>query len=165
MEIWKSIKGFDKYLVSNKGRILSFYKNKNGIYLKQTTANTGYYSVTLISNAGDKHFKSVHRLVCIAFNGDPKKGLVVNHIDGDRKNNNIKNLEWVTQAENVAHAKRSGKIRKGVNHPMSKLSEDDILEIRKLYSDGVRPTDLAKKYGCGYPHIWRIVKRKLWPHI
>lgn len=112
MEVWKDIEGYNgKYQVSNYGNVRSFSKWKNGRLLKFGTNSHGYYTVNLVKD-GRKSVKivSVHRLVAMAFIENPGMVREVNHIDGDKKNNRVDNLEWVDRYENIRHAVRTGLI-------------------------------------------------------
>jgi hypothetical protein len=116
-EKWKKIVGYKKYYkVSNKGNIKSLNRkmdNKRGIWtkvgepMKLMVSNGGYYKINLYKN-GKMSTKLVHRLVAISFIKNPLEKREVNHIDGDKLNNNINNLEWVTPKENIAHAIKNG---------------------------------------------------------
>ena len=99
-ELWKPLPGHEQYRVSNRGRI----KNcKNGELLTGSVDNHGYIRFDLCEN-GKRFVVSGHRAVAEAFL--QKNGLrdQVNHIDGDKTNNNVENLEWCTQQENSIHA-------------------------------------------------------------
>ena len=116
MELWKEIEGFNKrYFISNKGKIRSEYtyrynkrtkkveKVVRTKFLKQTTDRQGYKVVSLYNNNFKKTYK-VHRLVANAFILNLNNLLVVNHIDENKINNDVTNLEWCTQKDNVLHS-------------------------------------------------------------
>lgn len=105
----------DKYLVSNKGEV----KTVNGLILNQTFDSKGYLKVHLFKEGKRKTVK-VHRLVASAFIDNPQNKLQVNHIDGDRTNNNADNLEWVTCKENIEHAYINNLAKTGKEHHSSK---------------------------------------------
>ena len=109
METWKDIAGYEGlYKVSSYGRIKSFRKDKvNGDIMKQIESHKGYYEVSFRVKGQRKKFK-VHRLVAIAFIPNKYNKPLINHKDGNKKNNNIDNLEWVTHSENVKHAYDNG---------------------------------------------------------
>ena len=116
MEIWKPIKGYEWiYEVSNLGRVKrleTLVKNKNGYRLvKEKILNipSYIYQTVFLSNGKVKqHY--VHRLVATAFIENPLNKEQVNHKDGNKLNNNVSNLEWVTKAENQIHAIENGLI-------------------------------------------------------
>lgn len=118
MEIWKKIEGYDGYEVSNYGRVRTNGKithtDKHGYrhwkdrVLKQKITNTNCYRVDLWKDGKVKSFL-VHRLVASAFLGMPEnEKMTVNHKDGNRLNNHIDNLEWLSLADNIRHAFRNG---------------------------------------------------------
>lgn len=99
-EVWKVIPDYPDYEVSNLGRVRRIY------YLDGSMTQSGYKAVRLSYN-GVQKTKNLHRLVAEMFleKPDTDEKLVVNHIDGDKSNNCVDNLEWITQKENVWHAR------------------------------------------------------------
>ncbi|MCL1658629.1 NUMOD4 motif-containing HNH endonuclease [Elizabethkingia miricola] len=102
-EIFKPVKEFSKYEVSNMGNVKNLIKNS--ILVKQNRG--GYLRVWLIQD-GVKVMKSVHRLVLEAFIDNPYSKPQVNHINGVKTDNRLVNLEWCTQSENIRHMLRTG---------------------------------------------------------
>lgn len=101
MEIWKDIKGYEKkYKISNLGNIRSYCTGKEIIRKQVFNKKLGYYAVCLGSN--NKQY--VHRLLAQAFIPNQENKKQVNHKDGNRANNDLSNLEWVTCSENHIHA-------------------------------------------------------------
>ena len=121
MEIWKDIEGYEnKYQISNLGNVKSLetwtgdkYIKREKI-LKNMVYGNGYYYVCLSKNGKVKKYK-VNRLVAQAFIPNPENKPFTNHIDGDKLNNNVDNLEWCTQSENMKHASKMG-LRKYVSY-------------------------------------------------
>lgn len=108
MEVWKEV--FDgKYQVSNKGRVKSMnYKCTGKVrILKMTKDHKGYNRLTMRVNGKPKTIKA-HRLVAQAFIPNPENKPQVNHMDGNKTNNLVQNLEWVTNYENAQHALKTG---------------------------------------------------------
>jgi len=99
IEIWKPIKDFDGYFISNFGRV----KNSKGKILKYYVQNSGYQVIKLHKNKKGHH-KLIHRLVAETFIDNPNNKPEVNHKDGNKQNNKVENLEWVTPSENRKHA-------------------------------------------------------------
>lgn len=107
-EIWKEVVGHEgSYEVSNFGRIKSKLGVANKNRILKAAVCKGYFCVVLCL-CGTKKMKKVHRLVCEAFIPNPENKPTVNHKDGDRKNNNLKNLEWATHKEQVDHYWKAG---------------------------------------------------------
>lgn len=117
-EEWKDITGYEGlYMISNLGRIRSFITRK---YLKPSINTNGYYRVGLSKDNKSKHFR-VHRLVAKHFIGEQETSerKFINHIDSDRSNNTLINLEWVTSMENQCHGyknKKTSSQYSGVSH-------------------------------------------------
>ncbi|MCC2341873.1 NUMOD4 motif-containing HNH endonuclease [Bacillus tropicus] len=106
-ERWKEVVGFEGYYVSDLGNV----KGKQGTLLKQQlNKSTGYYHVNVRKN-GKPRTNTIHRLVAEAFLPMVEGKTQVNHIDGDKTNNNVNNLEWVTASENRKHAYDNGLIK------------------------------------------------------
>lgn len=170
IEIWKQIIGFEGvYSVSSHGRIRrDKHSNKShaGDILKQGVNPQGYKRVELLLD-GKRHAFLTHCLVALCFLGPRPEGFQVNHIDGDKGNAFIGNLEYVTPSENVRHAFRLG-LRKatGVDNNFSKLSEKDVVEIRRLYSTGIYTcADLAGRFNVSKSLISQVAGNRAWKHL
>ena len=118
MEHWKPVSSFGgRYLVSDCGNVISLLRRKkqnhggtqliHGKTLSASTNHKGYLTVHL-SYCGYSKRVFVHRLVAEAFIPNPDNKLQVNHIDGNKQNNHVENLEWCTCAENMRHAVQTG---------------------------------------------------------
>ena len=106
MEEWKDIKGYEhKYQISNYGNVksLDYHRTGESKLLSPVLKKTGYYQVNLYLN-GQYCSKRIHKLVAEAFLENPDNLPVVNHIDGDKTNNHVSNLEWCTISHNTWHA-------------------------------------------------------------
>lgn len=100
-EIWKDVKGFEGYYqISTYGRLKSFKVHKNGAILKTTNKNGDYLAVVLQASGKVRHTR-IHRLVAEAFLPNPNNFPEVNHIDENKQNNCIDNLEWCTRQHNI----------------------------------------------------------------
>lgn len=120
IETWKDIKGFEGvYQISSLGNLKSFKEDKNGRILSNKNSKGDYLSVVLEKRSEHKTHKRyvrIHRLVAEAFMSNPENKTQINHIDGNKQNNNVKNLEWVTPSENIKHAIRlNPNMVKGMN--------------------------------------------------
>jgi hypothetical protein len=154
MEIWKNVKGFNGiYQVSNLGRLKSFKENKNGRILSNINRQGGYLSVVL-GYRGLKKYTRIHRLVAETFIPNPDNKPEVNHIDGNKQNNCVSNLEWVTRKENAAHAmKHNPNILKGMNRYNQFIRPKNIRQYSldgKFIAEFPNAVEASKRTGiCG----------------
>lgn len=121
-EVWKDIEGYEGlYQVSNTGQVKSLNYKGHGVVklLKQDIIHNGYKRVSLVKNGKKKNYL-VHRLVAIAFLPNPHGYKEINHIDENKVNNMISNLEWCSRKYNMNYGtviKRSSENRKGGKNP------------------------------------------------
>lgn len=146
-EIWKDVVQYPNYQVSNLGRV----KNKNtGRMLKQSLDRGGRYKSVYLCRDGKENTQRVHRLVASAFLGD-HPDLVVNHIDGDKFNNRVDNLEWCTYKENNVHA-----VTTGLNHPGAYQKRPvRVVETGEIF-DGV--TQCAKAVDADFRNVYAALQ-------
>lgn len=164
---WREIyidKGRTDYLISNTGVV---YSKKSKKILKPQLSNCGYLRVELYIN-GCSYKKSIHRLVAIAFIPNPLFKPQVNHKNGDKTNNNVSNLEWVTESENEKEAYRIGlKTSKlGEESHFCKTNKSTIKYICKLIEDGEYTLiEISNLTNVSIAMIYRIYWRKSWTNI
>jgi|GEM_PF-907714 len=170
-EEWRDINGWEgEYEVSNLGQVRSI---KNNLVLKpkidRRYCSVGFY----VAETGKFKRYLVHRLVAIAFIGEPPtQQHQVNHIDGNPSNNNVANLEWVTPLENTRHAievlkvskVNSGNFQAGSQHKASKMTEDDVKWILDNQAT-MKRKDMAAAIGVSVALINDICLRRRWTHI
>lgn len=113
MEMWKTVRGFDRYEVSNLGNVRNSLTGKP--MKAWTRGRYGHMSVGL-RREGKTHFKYVHVLVMAAFVGDKPEGLETRHLDGNPKNNILSNLKYGTPSENRYDSVKHGTHRSGLKH-------------------------------------------------
>jgi len=162
-EIWKDIEGYEgKYLVSNFGRIKSMpNKSWNSERILKPLKQT-YCFIDLCKDAKVKKF-TIHRIVAKAFILNNQYKPDVNHINGDKHDNRVENLEWVTKSENQKHAAKLGLINcKGSRNSQSKLTEDIVIAI---FNSNKRTSELSKEYNITQSTICDISKGRSWTHI
>lgn len=168
-ERWKKIPGFDSYKVSSLGRVKRVKQDKNGNrafvgkILKPQQAGD-YLKHSLVDSSGTKKQVAVHVLVARAFLGPRPSRKEVNHKDTCKRNNKISNLEYRTKKQNMEHAVANGLTAKGERHGKARLTEEQVLEIRraKRYSEARK---LAKKFGVSIWAVEDIWYRKTWKHL
>jgi hypothetical protein len=162
---WKVIEGFPGYMVSNTGKVKSFKLYSNGRLLKPCVGKSGYPMVKL-SNGEQIKTCDVHRLVAYAFLPNPDNLEEVNHIDGNKKNANVKNLEWVSKSENCRHRNMiHPEMSKGERNPNSKLNKQAVKKIYKHAWDGKKLTELAEKYGINTNQVSAIKNGRAWVSV
>lgn len=147
-EIWKIVENSNnKYEVSNLGNVRSSKTLKK----LKPLINKGYKVVGIIEN-NQRKTRTIHRLVAKAFIPNPQNKREVNHIDGNKNNNCIDNLEWVTPKENMAHSRLTG-LNKG--HPKTKPSKARkvlCLETNQIYKSAGVISKLLGVNRCAVSH-------------
>lgn len=167
----KDIEGFEGlYAVTEDGRVWSYPKwwggklgnqNHNGKWIIQETLRRNYKRVTLRKNGKVKRI-TVHRLVAFAYLPIVAGKNVVNHLDGDPSNNHVNNLEWCTTQENGMHSSKMGRTQRGTKNNHNVLNEDEVREIRKMYSAGITQPEIGRIYGITQSAVHLITSRKNW---
>jgi NUMOD4 motif/HNH endonuclease len=167
LEEWRDVVGYvGQYQVSDLGRVKSLARANRLMTL--FVDRQGYLTVSLRKPRGVALRKSVHRLVAMAFIPNRRKLPQVNHLDGNKTNARVENLEWVTRHQNQRHAIRTGllKIPRGEARGHSKLTEKQVLEIRKRVSEkSATQRTLAFEFNISPTTICEIIKRKKWAHL
>jgi hypothetical protein len=173
-ELWRPVVGYEGlYEVSDKGAVRSVDRMKRGLkdsryFVKGRVLRQSFYrywAVTLYKD-GRGRTQLVHKLVLEAFVGPrPRGNTVACHGPLGPEVNTLENLRWDTQVSNLADRRKDGTMLHGSRHGMARLSEQDVLDIRKALADGVSQRALGRLYGVTSSLIWRIHHRLLWTHI
>lgn len=167
-EEWRPIRD-GHYEVSNHGRVRRARAASGtcvGRLLKPRIDGCGYMAVVLYTNARPRQVY-IHRLVTMAFIGPCPDSHEVNHKDGDKQNNHIANLEYVTHHDNMRHAVRLGlrpMLLFGEDHPNSKLTDDAVRRIRSLAGTESR-SSIAARFGVSNQLVSRVTTRRAWSHV
>lgn len=175
--LWKDVPGFEGlYIVNELGIVKGVDRivyRSDGVkqtykesIKKQSISKRGYYYVTL-SKDGKSTKVKIHRLIGKLFIPNPENKPQLNHIDGNKLNNSLDNLEWVTNKENSNHAIYSGLIdNKGSKNGMSKLTEEEVIDIRNMKHSGMfNIKEIAYCFKVSETCIYNIINRKRWNHI
>lgn len=163
-EVWRDIPEYEGlYQVSNLGRVknLNNFHTKMEKILKPTLHPKGYLRVALFKNRKPKFF-SVHRLVAVSFIENPENKDCINHIDCNKQNNEVDNLEWVTTQENQTHAINNGLYKVLDNHPRTNLTLEQVTEIRDLLSQNKSPKEVAMLFNVKRSCIYDIKLGRTW---
>lgn len=148
IEEWKSIKGFENYEISSKGHVRNV---KTGRILKDHHTIVGYLQIGLC--VGGKHTsKYVHRLVAEAFIPNPDKKSDVNHIDEDKENNMVDNLNWMTRSENVNWGNRNEK------SAVSQYKQIIVIYRDNTYEEWPSASVVARELGLRQGNIVNVLR-------
>lgn len=177
MEIWKKIKEYGDYEVSNYGRVKSpdfILKTptgqsyiKKGKILKPYKSKKGYLYCDLRVDSKRKIVR-IHRFVAMAFIPNTENKPQINHIDGNKENNNVQNLEWCSNSENQKHAFEKGLQKGCFSHPNSKLTLEQVRYIKNNCVVGSKKNGMqtiAKKFNVSNSTIKQIVIGKSYKNI
>lgn len=164
-ETWKNVVGFEGYILSNQGRI---YDTLNKRFISRSDNGHGYLTVQLNRGRlrGSAH-RRVHVLVLEAFVGPRPIGFHACHNDGDKLNNCVWNLRWDSCKGNMRDKRKHGTTQDqtGEKNPVSKLTKEDVLEIRKLLNRGIYQRTIAAKFGISRTCVSAIRTGRNWSHV
>lgn len=179
-ELWLPVVGYEGlYEVSDHGNVRSLNKTfiqrsatgkiykrpKKAKDLKLGLDRHGYYRISLNANGKIKNC-GVHQLVLLAFVGSkPTEKHIVNHKDGNPKNNHVSNLEWVTYSENSQHAVDTGLSPKGEKCSWAKLTEETIRQVKLTWMSGVNQREISRRFSIDYRAIGQIIHESSWRHV
>lgn len=180
MEEFRPIPDFPEYAVSNYGRVKTLSRKIRYIhavtgeehfrlsterFLKvHCNGLTGYKFHQLYKNK-KMHNKPIHQLVAHAFIPKIKGKDYINHIDGNKHNNVVANLEWCTNEYNHHHATITGLVAKGERVSSSKLTERCVNAIKYFLSKGHSHSELSKAFNISRSNISQISEGKTWAHL
>ena len=150
------------YMVSSEGFVYGKYKPDQP--LSNPLDRYGYKKVAL-SIEGKMKFMTLHRVLALTFLPNPENLPCVNHIDGNKLNNSLDNLEWCTFEYNTKHSAANGLHAKGEEVGLSVLTDIQVHEICRMIQDGFRNNDIAKKVGIERYLVHKIRHRETWNHI
>lgn len=175
MEIWKEIQNSNYYAISNIGNVkrlehkkwcipnksFSIYKEK---LLISSNCNTKkYWRVKINYKNGKGVMESIHRLVAKTFIANPNNLPQVNHINGDKNNNHVNNLEWITNLDNMKHAWKTGLKKPMYEHEIGAiLKREQVLKIPELLKSGYTTIKIAKEYKVSPTTITEIIAGRSW---
>ena len=161
-ERWAAVHEFESlYDISSEGRVRRSAPGRKtfvGKILKPLRHSAGY-PVVMLTKGGIHHSRYVHRLVAFAFLPTTPERFEVNHINGDKTDPRLSNLEWVSESEQRKHAWRIG-LQKA-----PKLTPDKVRAIREMFAAGVKGDDIAASFGVSAPTISNIRTGKLWSRV
>jgi len=148
--------GYENYCVTRDG---SIYSIRSSRFLKVQKGKNGYKTILLSQDKVQKRFY-IHRLIALAYIENPGGKQCVNHVDGDKHNNSISNLEWATHTENSVHA-----IETGLHKQPRKLNDEIAHKVCQSIVDGMRNKDIAEMFGISKESISAIKRGSIYMDI
>lgn len=166
---WRSVPDWPAYEASSDGRIRRVHRSSGAVAGRELrpllNKKTGYLSVCLSERSRSKRI-DIHRLVATAFHGrQPSARHLVAHNDGSRINNASANLRWATQTENLGDCHAHGTALIGSRNPATRISEIDVLAIRRMKATGIPRPVIAEGYGLHKRSAFRILAKSTWGHV
>lgn len=134
-ERWETIKDFPSYMISSEGRVMN---KKTARCIARVIHCRDRHHVVNLWKSNKSKLHSLYRLLAIYFIPNPKNKPQINHINADRSDYSLENLEWVTGSENMKHAYDNGlnDPGKGLTHNCCRVTEEDIILLRRWYKSG-----------------------------
>jgi hypothetical protein len=164
-EQWTWVRKFPSYKISSHGRVKS-YKTGRPKIMTPSIAGNGYPVVNLYYGEEGYTTRTLHSLVAEHFLERPESAECVNHLDGDKTNPHVDNLEWTTIQGNNEHARAAGlSYVHGAGNGSSKLLPDHVRDIRRRGDAGEHPKSIAKDYPVTASQARRIIKRQNWKFL
>jgi hypothetical protein len=169
----REIPGFPGYCATEDGEIVSLRVSPPRVLSKQHLPEDygrGYYYVNVKTGSGraSRRLVLVHRLVLLAYHGDPPDGHQARHLNGNSLDNRIENLAWGTASENVLDQRRHGTAaydRCGEEANGSRLTEPQVREIERRGRSGESALALAAEFGVTRRHVYDIVRHETWKNL
>ncbi len=171
---WEFVPGFNEYMVTDKGEV--FRRS----LVKPSIGAGGGYAIISLSQTGRKVSRTVHKIVLEAFIGQAPSNCVAHHLDGNRLNNALDNLQWITRSEHgrMHPSGKGGRINhkditcdnpwRGERVWTSKLTAERVQQIRLLWastSPNYTIYQLAKMFDVTESTISKVINRKSWQHV
>jgi hypothetical protein len=154
------------YYIDEDGRVFS---TLSGRFMHPSVSDTGYYAFHFKTTTGKSRGALLHRILMLTFNYNdynPEYNFV-NHMDGDKLNNDLSNYEWTNNVGNLEHAQENNLLQCGENCDWSILTENDVKEICEHFTKNDYGTlaNLAKKYNVAVTTIGDIARRITWKNV
>ena len=156
-EEWRSVDGFDDYMVSDNGRVARILSSRPNV--------SGYPRVTLCEGTDKRREVLTHRLVLETFVGPCPDGMeACHHPDNSPSNASLDNLRWDTPSANNQDKIEAGTHLCGSDHPSSKINETDVERMFDLRKNGCTPKEIGEWFDLSFSHVRQILNGKCWSH-
>lgn len=155
---------YANYQITTEGRVI--HKSTQTL-VKHSNCKNQYSKLSLVSSIdGRTVYPQVHKLVARTFLPNPEKKPFINHIDGNKHNPRLENLEWCTPKENAEHARRTGLTISGETHTWAKITEEQALKIIELLNQGIPNHEIVKTLPYATKSIVEKIKgKKRWRYL
>ncbi|WP_313374085.1 HNH endonuclease [Chishuiella sp.] len=160
------------FLVSKDGLVKKLYTGQDKYKILEGAINNGYRAIWVTKADGKRTAKYVHKMIAETFLPNPDNKEYVVHLDHDKLNNTVSNLEWATLDEWKEHNKDLFRMMKGRSRldsiPNSKLNESQVVRLKKKLLDPnrkVKIATLAKQFNISQGQVYRILRGENWSHI
>ena len=170
-DFYRLIPDYPGYRVSRQGDVESCWVRRGRLTCisdtwkpLKTFKTRNYVRVGLSRDKHQRLFR-VHRLVLLSFVGPAPEGMIASHNDGQPSNNRLENLRWATFQSNADDRLMHGTLSRGESARHAKLRGLDVLEIRRLRTEGWKIDELAARFGVGKSNIGAIIYRRTWKHL
>lgn len=171
-ETFAAIAGHPGYRVSDLGRIQSCLTLGKGTRpdpgrwkAMRFGSSRGYPTVTMLHADGSRRIRHVHRVVMEAFVGPCSPGMEVRHLNDIKADCRLTNLCYGTKVENAADKRKNGRQPHGERHNFARLSDPQVVEIRRLASEGLAQAEIAARFGVTQPTVSKIALKQIWRHL
>jgi hypothetical protein len=161
MEEWRAIDGYPAYEVGDRGRVRRCRRDGHRV-LKPMVSTNGYFQISVYSGGRGRRVL-VHSLVAAAFLGPrPHDKREINHRNGNKHDNVVGNLEYVTRQENKRHAAAAGLCARGERNAATSLTDADVAQMKARLRAGWPQVAVAARYGVGRSLISRVATSTSW---
>ena len=164
METWVPVPTWEGlYDVSDRGRV---YSLRTGRLMSHIMAGSGHYPSVKLSDGSRRELISIHAIELAAFAGPCPPGMQARHLNDVKTDLRWpENLAWGTHLQNMRDEVLNGRSPRGERNRHSKLTAQQVHEIRRRRAAGERPYHLAREFGVRYSTIWMIMTGRTWAHL
>lgn len=157
-EEWRVVQDAPDYEVSTLGRVArraGTFRTPRRRVLRAQMNDHGYLLVSIPVSKRPQS-RRIHQMVVDAFIRPRTPGEFVNHIDANKTNNRVENLEITDRAGNTEHARQMGLYRSGASHHATKLTDEDVRKLRRMFAEGYSGAEVARHFGINRNYAYTV---------
>lgn len=162
---YQVLDGFSKYRIGSDGSIWSFHRKKPKKLAIGSKTKSPYIGLILIGDDGNQYATRVHLVILEVFCGPAPKGLCARHLNGNKRDNRLKNLRWGTYKQNTQDRWKHNTMLIGERHQNSLLTEEQVIEARKKWKYGDSLNDIALYFCVARNTIHKAIIGRTWGHV